>query len=634
MSDFRFFSYDRLGKILLYVLTDIIFVVFSLSMGISLFYEGALSSRHQFSAIPHNTWIWFQYVSVFASLFSVFVYSAFKMYNNLWKYASIDEFLKIFVATIAIFLGIFLFDLLVLERLHLFVLPRRLIFVAWAINTLLFTFSRFGYRAARRMFLFFSHIVSSKAGMKRVMIIGAGFAGYGVIRGMKSTKIRDKFPVIVLDDDRSKNNTTILGVRVIAGLDKIVELVSKFQIDEITIALSDPSNAQLQKIISQCTQTDCTLKIIPPMSDVTEGAMRTLRDVNISDLLLRDEITLDTKNISEYLSSRIVLVTGGGGSIGSELCRQISKFAPRKIVIFDVYENSAFGLANELNAKYKGSVEIVLRIGSVCDTKRVESIFEEFKPHVVFHTAAYKHVSLMEESPCEAVKNNIYGTQNVVNSANDNGTERFVLISTDKAVNPTNVYGATKRVTELIMQEMSQKSKTKYMAVRFGNVLGSNGSVVPIFKSQIKSGGPVTVTHPDMERYFMTIPEACQLVLQASSLNKTGRIFVLDMGDPVKINDLAKNLIKLSGYRPGKDIEIVYTGLRAGEKLYEELILEEEKEESKVTCHKKILMTKPVEMDYKKFEDQLEILLTMVNKEPDKVVDYLKVIVPNFKEVE
>lgn len=635
MSKFKIFSSERLGKILLYITTDVIFVIFSILAGISMFYEGLLASTHQIADIPTNTWIWFRYVSIFSALFSVFVYGAFKMYFNLWKYASIDELLKIFIATTIIFLGIYLFDYLFLEPKNLFVLPRRLLFISWSLNTLLFMMSRFGYRAIRRILVFISHILSSKSGLKRVMVIGAGFAGYGVIRGMKNNSVRDRYPVIVLDKDNGKHNTNILGVRVLSGLNQIIELTEKFQIDEIIIALSDPTNEELQHIMSQCTKTDCILKIIPPISDVTNGLSlsRTLRDVNISDLLFREEIKLDTKNISEYLNSRVILVTGGGGSIGSELCRQISKFYPKEIIIFDIYENNAFNLMNELNAKYKDTVKITLRIGSVQDSKRVNSIFEEFKPHVVFHAAAHKHVSLMEESPTEAVKNNIFGTYNVVKLAHKHSAERFVLLSTDKAVNPTNVMGATKRVTELIVQDMAQKSKTKYMAVRFGNVLGSNGSVIPLFKQQIESGGPVTVTHKDIERFFMTIPEACQLVLQASGLGKSGRIFVLDMGSPVKIDELARNLIKLSGLKPDKDIKIHYTGLRAGEKLYEELILEEEKEDSKVTCHKKILMTKPINMDYEEFENQLEKLYDLVHNEPDKVVDYLKIIIPNFKEV-
>jgi FlaA1/EpsC-like NDP-sugar epimerase len=379
-----------------------------------------------------------------------------------------------------------------------------------------------------------------------------------------------------------------------------------------------------------CAKTDCELKLIPPLSDVSDGAIHSLRDVDIADLLGRDEVSIDTDSISGYLKGKTVLVTGGGGSIGSELCRQIAKFEPRLLIIFDVYENNAYELFRELTAKYGDKLSAIVSIGSVRDLGCVKAVFEKYRPEVVFHAAAHKHVPLMEYVPAEAVKNNVFGTLNVVRCADRYCCDRFVLLSTDKAVNPTNVMGATKRITELIVQYYSKRSNTKLVAVRFGNVLGSNGSVIPLFKQQIKEGGPVTVTDPEITRYFMTIPEASRLVLQAAGLGKSGRIFVLDMGKPVKIVDLAKNLIRLSGYVPDKDIKIVYTGLRPGEKLYEELIMAEERESMQVAYHNKIFVTTPVEIDDNLFKLQLDKLYEAAYNGADNIVDIIKEILPNY----
>lgn len=627
-------SKDRLGKTLLYVVTDIIIVDISLLVAISLWFDGSIPGGRAM-AVPTSVWQWFQFMGVFAPVVAVLVYGMFHMYNSLWKYASIDEILKIFVSSILIYIILFLFDHYVLSGKNLLVLPRRLLFTAWMLNTMFFTFSRFGYRAVRRFLVVMSHIMTSKAGCRRVMVIGAGFSGYGVVRGMLNSKIRDRIPAIIVDDTPGKNNTSIMGVRVLSGIDRIQELVNKFQIDEIIIAVPDAEMQTLAQIMDQCTMTDCQLKIIPPISDVSDGNYQpTVREVSISDLLYRDEIKLDNKNISDYLNNRRVMVTGGGGFIGSELCRQIARFRPEQIIIFDIYENNAYNLMRELEGRYKGELNVVVRIGSIRDIKRVDAVFDEYRPHVVFHAAAHKHVPLMEESPGEAVKNNVFGTYNVVRCANKYKTERFVLVSTDKAVNPTNVYGATKRVAELTLQNMSEKSETKFMTVRFGNVLGSDGSFLPLFKQQIASGGPVTVTHPDMERFFMTAPEACQLILQASGLGKSGRTFVLDMGERVNIDALTRKLIRLSGLRPDTDIEIQYIGFRPGEKLKEELILDAEKENMQVTCHKKIFVTKMTGMDGKKFDAQLKVLHNLAENEPGKVEGYLRKMVPEFTKEE
>lgn len=631
MSIIKNFTPERLRRVFLYAVLDVIFINFSLLVGIGLWYDGTIPGGIR-TMISQETWLWYLYVSVFASVTCVLIYGAFRFYSNLWKYATIDEIIKLVIANTIIFVLIFAFDTLCLSKMNLMILPKRLLFVSWSIDLILFMFSRFGYRIFKRMFIYLGRIVSRKTGSKRVMIIGAGYAGYGVIRSVMNNEneYEDRVPIIVVDDDISKNNTNINGVRVVCGTDNIEEYAKTYEIDEIIIAIPSATNEQLRPIMNRCAETECALKIIPPVSDVSNGMKHVLRDVKINDLLSRDEVKIDVKNISEYLNGKVVLVTGGGGSIGSELCRQIANFSPGLLIIFDIYENNAFDLYNEFKLKYKDSLNVIVRIGSVRDYKCIENLFKEFKPQVVFHAAAHKHVPLMQDSPGEAVKNNIFGTINVVRCADKFDSERFVLLSTDKAVNPTNVMGATKRITELVIQHMSSISKTKFMAVRFGNVLGSNGSVIPLFQKQISEGGPVTVTHPDIVRYFMTIPEASRLVLQAAGLGKTGRIFVLDMGEPVKINDLAKNIIRLSGYTPGKDIKIIYTGLRPGEKLYEELIMQEEKEEMKVTYHNKIFVTKPTEIDYNLFEKQLEKLYNAAFNEPEKVYDILHEILPNF----
>lgn len=631
MFRFKTFTSERTSSVLMYVILDIIFINFSLLAAIGLWFDGSIPGGIK-TVISSQTWDWYIYMAVISSVVCVAVYSFFKFYSSLWKYATIDEIIKIVVADTLIFFILFLADMFLISHFKLMVLPKRLLFVAWIIDLFLFIFSRFGYRFVKRIFIYTGHLISKKNGYKRVMIVGAGYAGHSVIRNIVSNEkgYEDRVPIIVVDDDINKNNTNINGIRVVNGTKDIEKLARNYEIEEIIIAIPTANNVQLKAIMNECTKTNCTLKMIPPVSDVSDGIHNALRDVKISDLLFRDEIKLDVKNISSYLKGRTVMVTGGGGSIGSELCRQIVKFLPDKIVIFDIYENNAFDLVNELTKKYGNAVNIILRIGSVRDYKSLENVFKEFNPHVVFHAAAHKHVYLMQACPGEAVKNNIFGTINVARCADKFNTERFVLLSTDKAVNPTNIMGATKRVTELVIQHMASVSKTKFMAVRFGNVLGSNGSVIPIFQKQISEGGPVTVTHPDVVRYFMTIPEAAQLVLQAASLGKSGTIFVLDMGEPVKINDLAKNLIRLSGYIPNKDIKIVYTGLRPGEKLYEELIMQEEHEQMKVTYHDKIFVTKPTEINYEVFQEQLDRLYDAAFNNPKEVYNILHEILPNF----
>ncbi len=464
---------------------------------------------------------------------------------------------------------------------------------------------------------------------KRTMIIGAGDMGSSILYEMSVSGYKFGSPIVIVDDNESKINSAIMGIPILGTIKDIPELAEKYEINEIIFCIPSASAERKREILEIAMSTGCDLKTAPNIDELTgvnDRISEKIRDVDVLDLLARPEVKLDTE-VCKYLKDQTVLVTGGGGSIGSELCRQIARYAPERIVIFDIYENNAFTLKNSLDARYHGAPQIEIRIGSVRDIDRLREIFEEFHPSSVFHAAAHKHVPLMEDSPYEAVKNNVLGTYNVCHCANEFGVKNFVLLSTDKAVNPTNVMGATKRVAELTVQHFSKITKgTKFAAVRFGNVLGSNGSVIPIFKEQIKQGGPVTVTHPDITRYFMTIPEASQLVVQAGGLAKGGEIFVLDMGEPVKIVTLAENLIRLSGFEPYKDIEIQFTGLRPGEKLYEELSLEEELDGRHKTQNDKIFVTAPVSFDEKLLEKEIN---NIPNLKPNETREFLKRLVPN-----
>ncbi len=466
---------------------------------------------------------------------------------------------------------------------------------------------------------------------KRIMIIGAGDMGNSVLFEMGISGYKSGTPVVIVDDDIAKKNMRVRGVPVAGKIVDIPNLVKKYDVNEIIYCIPTATPERRKEIFEIAMSTGCTLKRAPNIDELgAEGkvAVDKIKKVDVLDLLSRPEVKLDP-DVCKYVTGETVLVTGGGGSIGSELCRQIARYSPEKIVIFDIYENNAFTLKNSLDRQYHGAPQIEIRIGSVRELRRLREIFEEFQPSSVFHAAAHKHVPLMEDSPYEAVKNNILGTYNTAFCANEYGVKNFVLLSTDKAVNPTNVMGATKRVCEIVVQHFSKISKgTKFAAVRFGNVLGSNGSVIPIFKEQLEQGGPITVTHPDITRYFMTIPEASQLVVQAGGLAKGGEIFVLDMGEPVKIVSLAENLIRLSGFEPYKDIEIQFTGLRPGEKLYEELSLEEELDERKKTGNDKIFVTKPLEIDDEQLEKDIKAIADL---QPEDVRAYLKRLVPNYR---
>ncbi len=469
-----------------------------------------------------------------------------------------------------------------------------------------------------------------------LLIIGAGMGAREIIIAIKNN-MRDKYNIVgIIDDDISKINHYILGVKVLGTRYDIPKIAKEKNVDLIFFAINKIDAISRRKILEICQETGVKTRVLPTTEEVItkHGAMNSLRDVQIEDLLGREPVHLDNKNINSLIKNKTVLVTGGGGSIGSELCRQIVKYDPKRLVILDIYENNLYDIEMELRAEYpKLNLEAI--VASVRDKARLNNVFETYKPEIVFHVAAHKHVPLMEKSPLEAIKNNVFGTYNVVNCADEYGVEKFVLISTDKAVNPTNIMGASKRVCEMIVQAKNKVSNTEYAAVRFGNVLGSNGSVIPLFKKQIERGGPVTVTHKDITRFFMTIPEAVQLILQAVTYAKGGEIFVLDMGEPVKIYDLAVSLIKLLGYEPNVDIPIEITGLRPGEKLYEEILMSEEGLTS--TKHNKIFITEPMSITMEELEEKLEKLKELLKLEKDEnseVKRYIKEIVPTFKEPE
>lgn len=470
----------------------------------------------------------------------------------------------------------------------------------------------------------------------RVLIIGAGSAGELVINEICKNLKSEKLVIGIVDDDSDKVGKVINNIPIIGTTEDIKYIVQKYSIDEIIFSIADISKKRKHEILSicdsaRCGNSECSIKVIPGIFEIINGAVdiKEIKDVKIEDLLFRETIDLDLNKIGEYLNEKVVLVTGGGGSIGSEICRQISTFNPKLLIILDNYENNAYDIQQELIRKYADKLNVETIVASIREEERIKKIFEKYHPDIVFHAAAHKHVPLMEDSPGEAIKNNIFGTLNVANLSKKYNVEKFVLISTDKAVNPTSIMGATKRAAEIIIQTLNEDSKTKFVAVRFGNVLGSNGSVIPLFKKQIQEGGPVTITHKDIIRYFMTITEAVQLVIQAGSIAKGGEIFILDMGQPVKIDELAKNLIKLSGFEPGVDIDIEYIGLRPGEKLYEELLMDEEKILS--TENRKIYITNPIAIDKEKLTNNLIMLKYAVEKEENDILEHIiKKIVTNF----
>ena len=572
------------------------------------------------------------YKNIYGTIYSVLiVYSIislvsiyyFNGYSSLWRYAEIDE--VIIIAKACIVNTVLLIGVVLLMKLPI---PFYFYYINYIMNVAIICGIRIVYRYLRHCRL--RKISSSD--VSRVLIIGGGNGGSMVINELYNNPQLNKVPVAIVDDDRSKIGRIMHGVPILDSTYEIESIVKKMKIDEIIFAIASINNERKQEILKICNQTKCRVRTIPGIYEIIDGKVdiKKIRDVEIKDLLGRKPVEVNLNEISRYITDKVVLVTGGGGSIGSELCRQIAANNPKMLIIVDIYENNAYEIEQELIRLYKGNINLKTIIASIRDVKRMDRIFEQYNPNVVFHAAAHKHVPLMEVSPGEAIKNNVFGTKNIAELSHKYGVSRFVLISTDKAVNPTNIMGATKRAAEMIIQTMNECSKTEFVAVRFGNVLGSNGSVIPLFKKQIEEGGPITVTHPEIIRYFMTIPEAVQLVIQAGSMAKGGEIFILDMGQPVKILDLATNLIKLSGLEPGKDIKINYSGLRPGEKLYEELLMAEEGIID--TQHEKIFIGKPIELDKDFLYTKLDELKERVhNEDVDSIESIMKEIVTTYK---
>ena len=555
------------------------------------------------------------------TIMSLLIFWLFRLYHSLWQYASIAEVYRIAEACIIVEVVHFLSN-----KIAGNMLPRSCYFNAAIYLIIAICASRFMYRMIRTVLNKYRNIKTSN----NVMIIGAGEATNVIMREIQnSSYLANSNIACIIDDDRRKVGKYIRGVKVIGTRDKIKEAAKLYDIDEIIFAIPSASNEVKRDILNICKETDCTLKILPGVYQMVDGEINvnSIRNVDVLDLLGRDPIEVDIESIMGYVKDKVIMVTGGGGSIGSELCRQLVSHKPKQLIIFDIYENNAYDIQQELKINYPDA-NVVTLIGSIRNVSRLESVFAQYKPDIVYHAAAHKHVPLMEVSPDEAVKNNVVGTWNVARMADKYGVKKFVMISTDKAVNPTNVMGATKRICEMIVQTYNEISKTDFVAVRFGNVLGSNGSVIPLFERQIEAGGPVTVTDPNIIRYFMTIPEAVSLVLQAGAYAKGGEIFILDMGEPVKIDDLAKNLIRLSGYTLGVNMEIKYTGLRPGEKLYEELLMKEEGLQE--TDNKLIHIGKPIEFDKENFFDNLEKLKEEAYSETGNIRESLKKVVDTY----
>lgn len=546
-----------------------------------------------------------------------------KLYSSVWSFVSVTEAQNIIYAVVINFAA------QIIEMNYIFnkALPRSYYLLYALFMLLSLMLLRFSYRLIRTVKKYMSHKEYAN-----VMIVGAGQAGMLLAKEIQTSGYLKKEIKCFIDDNKLKKGRYLMGVPICGDRKRIVDMVRKYDIDEIIVAMPSVSMDKQKAILKICNETGKKVKTLPGMYQLVneEVSVSKLRDVQIEDLLGRDTIDIDMTEIKASIEGKVVLVTGGGGSIGSELSRQIAMYNPKQLIILDIYENNAYEIQQELVRKYGDKLNLLTLIASVRNTHRIESIFEKYRPDIVFHAAAHKHVPLMEVSPAEAIKNNVFGTFKTATAAGKYGTKRFVLISTDKAVNPTNIMGASKRLCEMIVQYFDQKYDTEYVAVRFGNVLGSNGSVIPLFKKQIAEGGPVTVTHKDIIRYFMTIPEAVSLVLQAEAFAKGGEIFVLNMGDPVKIDTLARNLIKLSGYKPDVDIKVKYTGLRPGEKLYEELLMAEEG--LKETANKLIHIGKPIEMDYGKFLDDLMAFEKLCNEDEDSILfrQYVKKLVPTY----
>lgn len=554
---------------------------------------------------------------------SLLIFIIFQLYHSIWQYASIRELLNIVSACM-----LSAVTQLIGMKLCRLDMPRSYIPLYALCLILLVAASRFSYRVMRLIRLSISQ--RNHVDYVRTMIVGAGDAGSMILKEMAGSSYLNNIPVCVIDDDKRKLGKKMSGVTVVGDRTKISWAVEKYDVQEIMICMPSAPAQKRKELVQICQETGCKVRILPGMYQLIneEVSVRKLRDINVEDLLGRDPVKIDLDSVMEYVKDRVVLITGAGGSIGSELSRQIAGYEPKQLILVDIYENTTYDIQIELKRNYP-ELDLVVRIASVCNEKHLNQIFEAFHPDIVYHAAAHKHVPLMEDSPNEAIRNNVLGTWTLARIADKWKVKRFVMISTDKAVNPTNIMGASKRICEMIIQTYNNLSETEFVAVRFGNVLGSNGSVVPLFQKQIEQGGPVTVTHPDIIRYFMTIPEAVSLVLQAGAYAKGGEIFVLDMGEPVKIVDMARNLIRLSGHKPDEDIQIVYTGLRPGEKLYEEMLMKEEGLQE--TANRLIHIGEPIEMDKDAFLEELHRLEQHLDQEPGDIREWVRKMVPTYQ---
>lgn len=665
MKSKGFMGLEHWKLIALYLLIyDIVTINLSYFIGLWLRFD------LQYSKIPSEYLMAFIKFAPFYTAFSIIVFYMMHMYNSLWRFAGFNELTSIMMATVvtgtAHVVGITLFVRRMPIAYYVFGICAQFIFT---------TGIRFGYRFVNLERAKREKTEKSAHVKHHVMVIGAGAAGMTVLRELHNSRELTSRACCVIDDNPNKWNRFIEGTPIVGGRDTILENAEKYDIDTIMLTMPSASAKDKRDILNICKETHCKLKSLPGIYQLANGEvlLSKMKSVAIEDLLGRDQIKVDMAEIFNQLKGKTILVTGGGGSIGSELCRQIAAHEPKQLIIFDVYENNAYEIEQELRRKYKDRLNLVVLIGSVRDTRRIDMVFEKFRPDIVYHAAAHKHVPLMETSPNEAIKNNVVGTYKTAYAALKYGAQKFVLISTDKAVNPTNIMGASKRLCEMVIQSMDvisrtgknnllpllhahrdvddpmdradvgvgndvqedtvskAKNRTQFVAVRFGNVLGSNGSVIPLFKKQIEAGGPVTVTHPDIVRYFMTIPEAVSLVLQAGTYAAGGEIFVLDMGEPVKIDSLARNLIKLSGFEPDVDIKISYSGLRPGEKLYEEKLMAEEG--LKKTDNDLIHIGQPIPFDTEKFLRQLETLAAESYENSDHIVELVESIVTTFHPV-
>ncbi|MBR1930211.1 MAG: polysaccharide biosynthesis protein [Lachnospiraceae bacterium] len=606
-----------INRIIALVLMDTMAIVVASFLAIYIRFE------FSFAAIPDEYLQKFITILPYNIAITLFFFVVWKLYKSVWRYASDTELLNIIFATTCAAIAQMIFTYIINQ-----VMPRSYYVIYWFLLFGACCLIRFSYRIlrivnARRMEHRF------KGERNNVMIIGAGAAANTIMKEIESSQYVNLNVKCIIDDQPGCHGKFMRGVPIVGGRDKIQDAVGEYCIDEIIFAIPSANNRIKKEILDICKETDCKLRTLPGVYQLINGdvSVSNLKEVDIEDLLGREPVEINTEEVLQNLQGKVVMVTGGGGSIGSELCRQIAAHRPKQLIIVDIYENSTYEIQQELLHKYP-SLNLIVLIASVRNTLRMNKIFETYRPNIVYHAAAHKHVPLMETSPNEAIKNNVFGTYKTAQAADRYGAEKFVLISTDKAVNPTNIMGASKRICEMVIQMMNQRSKTNFVAVRFGNVLGSNGSVIPLFKKQIAEGGPVTVTHPDIIRYFMTIPEAVSLVLQAGAFAKGGEIFVLDMGEPVKILDLAKNLIRLSGYRVNEDIMIEFIGLRPGEKMYEELLMDEEG--LKETANRLIHIGKPIEYDVDIFEEQLERLGEIAKDEESDIREMVKEIVPTY----